>query len=93
MKSGNLLAAGALAFALGTGLGHAKIPAPPMDDAAKAKAEDVKTKAAEAAKKDAEQLARAQDQVVERYKKEKAKGAEPAPAPASAAKGVKPDKK
>lgn len=93
MKSGNLLAAGALAFALGTGLGHAKIPVPPMDDAAKAKAEEAKTKAADAAKMDAELLAKAQDRVAEHYKKEKAKGAEPAPAPAPAAKGAKPDKK
>ncbi len=69
MKIGELLAAGALAFALSAGLVHAKIPVPPMDDAAKAKAEEAKAKAAEAAKKEAEQLAKAQDRVVERYKK------------------------
>ena len=86
MKTGKLLAAGALAFALGAGLAHAKIPVPPMDDAAKAKAEETKAKAADAAKKDAELLAKSQDQVAERYKKGQAKGAEPA----AAAKGAKP---
>jgi hypothetical protein len=95
MRSGNLLAAGALAFALSAGLAQAKIPVPPMDDAAKAKAEETKAKAADAAKKDAEQLAAAQDRVVAHYKKDKGKGkgAEPAPAPAAAAKGAKPEKK
>jgi hypothetical protein len=61
-----------------------------MDDAAKAKAEETKAKAADAAKKDAELLALAQDRVVERYKKGQGKGAEPAAAgamPAAAAKG------
>jgi hypothetical protein len=78
MKTGKLLAAGALAFGLSAGLAQAKIPVPPMDDAAKAKAEEAKTKAADAVKKDAEQLAKAQDQVVERYKKGEAKGGKPA---------------
>lgn len=53
------------------GLAYAKLPQPPMDDAAKAKAEEAKAKAAVAAKKDAEDLAKAQDRVVERYKREK----------------------
>ena len=69
MKTGKLLAAGALAFALSAGLAQAKIPVAPMDDAAKAKAEEAKTKAADAAKKDGELLAKSQDRVAERYKK------------------------
>jgi hypothetical protein len=77
MKTGKLLAAGALAFALSAGLAHAKIPVQPMDDAAKAKAEEAKTKAADAAKTEAEQLSKAQDRVAERYKKGQGKGAEP----------------
>jgi hypothetical protein len=85
MKPGNLLAAGALAFALSAGLAHAKIPVPPMDDAAKAKAEEAKTKSADAAKKDAELLAKSQDRVAE-HKKDQPRGAEPA----AAAKDAKP---
>jgi hypothetical protein len=69
MKPGKLLAAGALAFALSAGLAQAKIPVPPMDDAAKAKAEEAKTKAADAAKLEGEQLAKAQDRVAAAYKK------------------------
>jgi hypothetical protein len=80
MKTGKFLAAGALAFALSAGLAQAKIPVAPMDDAAKAKAEEVKAKAADTAKMEAEQLAKAQDRVVERYKKGEAKGAKPAAA-------------
>ncbi len=86
MKTGKLLVAVVFAFALNAGPAQAKIPVPPMDDAAKAKAEETKAKAAEAAKKEAEQLAKAQDRVVERYKKGQAKGGPPAPA----AKGAKP---
>lgn len=86
MKTGKWLAAGMLAFALSTGLAQAKIPVPPMDDAAKAKAEAAKAKDAAGAKLEAEQLAKAQDRVAERYKKEHAKGGKPA----AAAKGAKP---
>ncbi len=86
MKTGRLLVAGALAFALSASLALAKIPVPPMDDAAKAQAEDKKVKAADAAKKGAEQLAKAQDRVAERYKKGQGKSAKPAPE----AKGAKP---
>ena len=53
------------------GMAYAKLPQPPMDDAAKAAAVAKKEKAAAAAKKDAEALAKAQDRAVERYKKEK----------------------
>ena len=85
MKNGKLIAA-ALVMALGAGIANAKIPAPVLDDAAKAKAEEAKTKAADAAKLEAEQLAKAQDRVVERYKKEHGLGGKPA----AAAKGDKP---
>jgi len=80
MKTGKLLAA-ALVMALGAGIANAKIPAPVMDDAAKAKAEEAKVKAADAAKKDAEMLAKSQDRVAERYKKGQGK-----PAPVKSAK-------
>ena len=89
MNTGKLLAAGMLAFALSAGLAQAKIPAPPMDDAAKVKAEEAKAKAADAAKKDAELLAKSQDRVADRYKKEQGKGGKAAPA----AKDAKPAKK
>lgn len=80
MKTGKLLVAGALALALGAGMVQAKIPVPPMDDAAKAKAEEAKVKKAAAAKKAAELLAKAQDRVVERYGNEHGKGGMPAAA-------------
>ena len=80
MKTGALLAAASLAFALSAGLVHAKIPVAPLDDAAKAKAEETKAKAVEAAKKDAELLAKSQDRVVERYKKGQGKAAAAKPA-------------
>lgn len=78
MKTVNMLIAAALAFALSAGAAQAKIPVPPMDDAAKAQAEEKKAKAAEAAKKAAELLAKAQDRVVERYKKSHPDGGKPA---------------
>lgn len=59
-----LLVAGAVSLA------YAKLPVAPMDDAAKAAAEAKKTKAAEAAKKDADNLAKAQDRAVSHYNKE-----------------------
>jgi hypothetical protein len=46
-----------------------------MDDAAKAKAEEAKAKAAAGAKKEAEDLAKAQDRVAEYYKKSHGKSA------------------
>ncbi len=84
METGKLLAA-ALVMALGAGIANAKIPAPVMDDAAKAKAEEAKAKAADAAKKEGELLAKSQDRVAERYKKGQAKGGKPG----AAAKGAK----
>lgn len=66
------------------GLASAKLPTPPMDDAAKAAAAAKKAKAAEAGKKEAEALAKSQDRAVERYKKEKGiKTVAAAPAPAA----------
>ena len=53
------------------GLASAKLPQAPMDDKAKAAAAAKKAKAAEASKKAAEALAKSQDRVAERYKKEK----------------------
>ncbi len=61
----------ALLVAGAVGLAYAKLPQPPMDDAAKAKAVEAKAKAAEAAKKARADEEKAMDRVVERYKKEK----------------------
>ncbi len=58
------------------GLASAKLPAPPPVDPAKA--EEAKKKAADAAKKDGEQLAKAQDRVADRYKKQSRAAATPA---------------
>ena len=60
-----LLVAGAV------GLAYAKLPQPPMDDAAKAKAAEAKAKAAEATKTAREAEEKAMDRAVARYKKEK----------------------
>lgn len=78
-----------------TGAVFAKLPSPPLTDEQKAKAEETKAKAAEAAKLEAEQLAKAMDRVADGYiKAQKAKGvtvkptpiaAPAAPAPAAAA--------
>lgn len=59
---------------------HAKLPAPPAPDPVKVEAE--KKKKAAAAKKEAEALAKAQDRVVEHYKKSKGLLPEKAEAPA-----------
>lgn len=59
----------ALLVCCAVGFAYAKLPPPPPVDPAKA--EEAKMKAAEAAKKESEQLAKAQDRVAERYKKEK----------------------
>jgi len=61
----------ALLVAGAVGLAYAKLPQPPMDDAAKAKAAEAKAKAAEGAKKARAQEEQAMDRVAERYKKEK----------------------
>jgi len=61
----------ALLVAGAVGMAYAKLPQPPMDDAAKAKAVEAKAKAAEATKKARADEEKAMDRVVERYKKEK----------------------
>jgi hypothetical protein len=67
-----------------TGAVLAKLP--PLNDEQKAKAEDAKGKAAEAAKKDAELLTKSQDRVADRYiKEQKAKGVVVKPTPIAAA--------
>jgi hypothetical protein len=65
------MAVPALLVAGVVGMADAKLPQPPMDDAAKAKAAAAKAKAAEGAKKEAEALAKAQDRAAAHYKKEK----------------------
>lgn len=57
-----------------TGAVFAKLPAPQLTEEQKAKAAETKAKAAAAAKMGAEQLAKAQDRVADRYKAQKAKG-------------------
>ena len=65
---------------------YAKLPVQPMTDEQKAKAEATKAKAAEAAKKEAELLAKAQDRVAGRYiQQQKAKGVMVKPTPIAAA--------
>jgi hypothetical protein len=81
-----------------TGAVYAKLPAPQLTDEQKAKAEETKAKAADAAKKDGELLAKSQDRVADRYiKAQKSKGVtvKPTPiavaaAPAAAAPAAKP---
>ena len=68
-----LLVAGAVSLA------YAKLPQAPMDDAAKAAAEAKKAKAAEVAKMESEQLAKAQDRAVAHYKKDKGMATAPTP--------------
>ena len=71
------------AFALSAGSAWAKLPPPaPLTEEAKVAAEEKKAKAAEAAKKDNEDLAKSQDRVAEKYiKEQKAKGVVVKPTP------------
>ncbi len=65
-----------------TGAVYAKLPAPQLTDEQKAKAEETKAKAADAAKKDGELLTKSQDRVADRYiKAQKAKGITVKPTP------------
>jgi len=77
-----------LLAAFGTGA-HAKLPAPQLDDAAKAKAAETTAKAAWQAKVDAFQLCKVQDRVAAKAKGNGGKAvqvaAKPASAPAAAA--------
>ncbi len=94
----------ALAVALGLGAiaAHAKLPpAPPMDDKAKAAAEEKKAKAAEAAAKEKAALEAAMEKAVKNYHANMKKAGKPIPkatavaapapakAPAKAEKGAK----
>jgi hypothetical protein len=65
------------------GMSYAKLPQPPMDDAAKAKAKEVAAKKGEAAKMARAQEEKAMDRAVERYKKEKGIKTAAAAAPAT----------
>lgn len=71
------------AFALLAGGAWAKLPPPaPLTEEAKVAAEEKKAKAAEAAKKEGEDLAKSQDRVAEKYiKEQKAKGVIVKPTP------------
>lgn len=51
------------------GMASAKLPAPPPVDPVKA--EEAKKKAVDSAKKEADELGKAQDRVADRYKKQK----------------------
>lgn len=74
-----------------TGAVFAKLPAQPMTDEQKTKAEEAKAKAGEAAKKEAELLAKAQDGVASRYiQQQKAKGVVVKPTPIAAAASAAP---
>jgi hypothetical protein len=73
----------ALLVAGAVGLAYAKLPQPPMDDAAKAKAVEAKAKAADAAKMARAQEEKAMDRAVERYKKGKGIKTAAAAAPAT----------
>ena len=64
-----------VALALAAGNTWAKLPAAPMNDEQKAKAEETKAKAAAAAKKGAEDLAKAQDRAVANYNRNHGKAA------------------
>ena len=83
-----IVAALSAVLAIGYGaVALAKLPPPaPMTDEQKVKAEEVKAKAAETAKKEADLLGKAQDRAAENYKKNKAVAAAPAAKVAEAAK-------
>lgn len=76
------------------GLALAKLPAPQLDDAAKAKAAETTAKAAWQAKVDGYLLCKSQDKVVAAYQKTSGKAvpkaAKPAPAPVAAASAAAP---
>ena len=78
-----ILTATCLTLAVGA---QARIPAPPATAEQAAKAEEAKTKAAEAARKDSEELGKAQDRAADNYKKGKGKTVASAAASAPARK-------
>ena len=69
-----------VALVLCAGSAWAKIPAAPITDEQKAKAEAAKVQAAEAAKKEAALLGKYQDKAVDNYKRGHGKGKAAAPA-------------
>jgi hypothetical protein len=72
--------------AITTGAVYAKLPTPQLTDEQKVKAEETKSKTAEAAQKDGELLAKSQDRVADRYiKAQKAKGVTVKPTPIAVA--------
>jgi hypothetical protein len=74
MKLNKTIAIAVLCAITASGV-YAKLPAPQLSDEQKAKAEETKAKAADAAKQDGELLSKAQDRIVERYvKAQKSKG-------------------
>lgn len=83
MKKWEIVSAAAMTLALGAGMASAKLP-PPTEEQ-KAAAAAAAAKEAEAAKKDAEELAKVIDRIVENYKKTHAATA-PVPAVATPAK-------
>jgi hypothetical protein len=71
---------------LGFGIALAKLPpAPPMDDKAKAAAEDKKAKDAAAAEVGKQQQSRAEDRVVSKYQADMKAAGKPVPVPQMAA--------
>ena len=70
MKIWSKLGMSAVALMLGLGVGAVSAKLPPPSEEAKAKAAEAKAKADEAAKKDSENLGKAQDRVADRYKKQ-----------------------
>lgn len=86
----HVLSTGVLLVACGMAL--AKLPAPQLDDAAKAKAAETTAKAAWQAKLDGYQLCKAQDKVAAAYRKTAATpvAAKPASAPMAAASAAAP---
>jgi hypothetical protein len=84
MRSSKALLIAAL-WLSATGAVFAKLPSPPLTDEQKAKAEEAKVKAAEAAKIEADQLAKAMDRVADGYiKAQKTKGIMVKPTPITA---------
>ena len=72
--------------AVTTGAVYAKLPTPQLTDEQKAKAEETKAKATEAAKIEGELLAKSQDRVADHYiKAQKAKGVTVKPSPIAVA--------
>lgn len=76
---------------ISTGAVYAKLPAPQLTEEQQAKAAEAKAKAADAAKKDNELLAKAQDHVADRYiREQKAKGITVKPTPIAVAAAAAP---